>query len=86
MTLDPEPLFQRLIDDLPDDLHAHVFVVGSLAAAYHFRVELQRQGVNTEVVSGLMKDFVHHDRDRYLKAARAAANPAQKKALRVDRK
>jgi len=50
MTLDPEPLFQRLIDDLPDELHAHVFVVGSLAAAYHFRVELQRQGVNTKDV------------------------------------
>ena len=48
MTLDPEPLFKRLMDDLPDELHAHVFVVGSLAAAYHFRVRLQRQGVNTK--------------------------------------
>ena len=32
-------------------------------------------------VSGLIKDFVHYDRDRYLKAARAAANSMQKKAL-----
>ncbi len=48
MILDPEPLFQRLLDDLPDDLHAHIFVVGSLAAAYHFRMELQRQRVNTK--------------------------------------
>ena len=48
MTLDPEPLFQRLMDELPDELHTHVFVVGSLAVAYHFRVELQRQGVNTK--------------------------------------
>jgi hypothetical protein len=48
MALDPEPLFKRLVDDLPDESHAHVFVVGSLAAAYHFRVQLQRQGVNTK--------------------------------------
>ena len=48
MALDPELLFQRLMEDLPDDLHAHVFVVGSLAVAYHFRLELQRQGVNTK--------------------------------------
>jgi len=46
--LDPEPLFERLVHDLPADLHEHVFVVGSLAAAYHFRVQLERQGVNTK--------------------------------------
>ena len=46
--LDPEPLFDRLVSDLPSDLHEHIFVVGSLAAAYHFRVELMRQGVNTK--------------------------------------
>jgi hypothetical protein len=33
-------------------------------------------------VSGVIQDFVHHDRDRTLKEARAAASPAQKKALR----
>ncbi|MFC1708195.1 hypothetical protein ACFL59_15490 [Planctomycetota bacterium] len=38
-----------------------------------------------EVVSGSIKDFVHYDQDRYLKAARAAASPAQKKTLRGDR-
>ena len=48
MRLDPELLFQRLVDDLPTDLQEHAFVVGSLAAAYHFRVELRRQGVNTK--------------------------------------
>ncbi len=46
--LDPEPLFARLMNDLPEELHSHVFVVGSLAAAYHFRAELQRRGVNTK--------------------------------------
>ena len=46
--LDPEPLFARLVDALPADVQDHVFVVGSLAVAYHFRVELQRQGVNTK--------------------------------------
>jgi hypothetical protein len=34
------------------------------------------------VISCLINDFVPYDRDRYLKAARAAASPAQKKALR----
>ena len=48
MPLDPEPLFRRLLNALPDEMHAHIYVVGSLAAAYHFRVELQRQGVNTK--------------------------------------
>jgi hypothetical protein len=33
-------------------------------------------------VRSVLKDFVHHDRDRYLKAARSAATAAQKKALR----
>ena len=46
--LDPERIFDRLVNDLPADLHDHVFVVGSLAAAYHFRVELHQQGVNTK--------------------------------------
>lgn len=48
MILDPEPLFGRLTADLPDELHHHVFVVGSLAAAYHFRAELQQDGVATK--------------------------------------
>ena len=46
--LEPEPLFEQLVSDLPSALHEHVFVVGSLAAAYHFRVELRQQGVNTK--------------------------------------
>ena len=46
--LDPEALFERLARDVPAGLHEHVFVVGSLAAAYHFRVALERQGVNTK--------------------------------------
>ncbi|MHC4956385.1 MAG: hypothetical protein ACYTGZ_21295 [Planctomycetota bacterium] len=46
--LDPELLFEQLAEALPDDVHDHVFVVGSLAAAYHFRVKLDQQGVNTK--------------------------------------
>ena len=48
MLLDPEQLFQRLMEDLPIELQSDIFVVGSLAAAYHFRVKLQQQGVNTK--------------------------------------
>lgn len=33
-------------------------------------------------VQGVIKEFVHYDRDRYLKSARAAASRAQKKVLR----
>lgn len=46
--LDPVPLFERLARDLPADLHGNAIVVGSLAAAYHFRDRLQRRGVNTK--------------------------------------
>lgn len=46
--LDPEALFQQIAGDLPDELRAHVFVVGSLAAAYQFRRQLQGRGVNTK--------------------------------------
>lgn len=46
--LDPEALFELLVADLPQALREHVFVVGSLAAAYHFRVVLEGRGVNTK--------------------------------------
>ncbi len=46
--LNPDLLFARLIQDLPPDLHGDLFVVGSLAAAYHYRVKLAGRGVNTK--------------------------------------
>jgi hypothetical protein len=46
--LDPKKLFRRLADDLPKALHKHVFIVGSLAAAYHFRSALEGRAVNTK--------------------------------------
>lgn len=46
--LDPKKLFRRLADDLPKTLHKHVFIVGSLAAAYHFRSALEGRAVNTK--------------------------------------
>jgi hypothetical protein len=46
--LDPVLLFRTLCTDIPADLRRDVFVTGSLAAAYAFRVRLQGQAVNTK--------------------------------------
>jgi len=46
--LDPVQLFRTLCKDIPADLRADVFVTGSLAAAYAFKVCLAGQAVNTK--------------------------------------
>lgn len=46
--LDPKGLFARLSQDIPRPLQRHVFIVGSLAAAYHFRTSLKGRAVNTK--------------------------------------
>lgn len=46
--LDPAPLFALIAKQVPDDLLKNILVVGSLAAAYHFRDKLAGSGVNTK--------------------------------------
>lgn len=46
--LDPRRLFRRLAGEIPRALRKHVLIVGSLAAAYHFRAQLERRAVNTK--------------------------------------
>jgi hypothetical protein len=46
--LDPTALFGRISRDIPARLLRHVFVTGSLAAAYAFKVKLKSQAVNTK--------------------------------------
>lgn len=46
--LDPKKLFQRIARDVPASLHPHLFVTGSLAAAYHYRKQLRGEGINTK--------------------------------------
>ncbi|MDO9020711.1 MAG: hypothetical protein Q8S73_15975 [Deltaproteobacteria bacterium] len=46
--LDPEEVTRLLAKQLPESLHPHLLLVGSLAAAYHFRESLDRRGVNTK--------------------------------------
>ena len=46
--LNPQVLFARIARDVPTDLHQHLFVTGSLAAAYHFSDQLQEQSLNTK--------------------------------------
>ncbi len=46
--LDPADVFRRLHQDFPEPLRRHIFVVGSLAAAYHFRAALEDHAVNTK--------------------------------------
>ena len=46
--LNPTELFERIAEDVPTDLHGHLFVTGSLATAYHFRAQLREQAINTK--------------------------------------
>ena len=46
--LDPRQLFARLVADIPEECRGHVFVTGSLAAAYHYAAVLRGRGINTK--------------------------------------
>ncbi|WLD13989.1 hypothetical protein [Planctellipticum variicoloris] len=46
--LDPQQLFVRIAQDIPQELRQHLFVTGSLAAAYHYKARLGGQGINTK--------------------------------------
>lgn len=46
--LDPTQLFERIAQDVPTALQKHLFVTGSLAAAYHYKAMLQGQAINTK--------------------------------------
>ena len=48
MSIAPAHLFDMVAATVPKDLHQHVLVVGSLAAAYHHRERLGKQAVNTK--------------------------------------
>jgi hypothetical protein len=46
--LDPEFLFSSLAKTIPQKLHQHMIMVGSLATAYQFRKKLAQPAVNTK--------------------------------------
>lgn len=46
--LDPQRLFRYLAKEIPRSLHRDIYIVGSLAAAYHYRSHLGRRAVNTK--------------------------------------
>jgi hypothetical protein len=46
--LDPHALFALLAREIPAELHPHLFLTGSLAAAYQFADQLQNQAVSTK--------------------------------------
>ncbi len=46
--LEPERLFEVIAGQVPADLYPHILLVGSLAAAYHYRQALGHRGVNTK--------------------------------------
>lgn len=48
MTLDPKQLFELVAKHVPEELHEHILIVGSLAVAYHYRADLEAQAVNTK--------------------------------------
>lgn len=46
--LDPKVLFQLVANHLPDELHDNVLIVGSLAAAYFYRDQIETGSINTK--------------------------------------
>jgi hypothetical protein len=69
--VDPEAFFRLVTAHLPPELQPHILVVGSLAAAYHHRAELQRrglQGVRTKDV-----DLIIHPAGAVAECRRIAA-------------
>jgi hypothetical protein len=46
--LDPARIFSRICRDIPKTLRDHIIVMGSLAAAYEYRVELQSRALHTK--------------------------------------
>lgn len=44
----PKMIFEMITDHVPKDLHDNMLIVGSLAAAYHYREQLQTRAVNTK--------------------------------------
>jgi hypothetical protein len=46
--LDPRVVFDLIAHHVPKDLHKHVLIAGSLAAAYHHRTQLVDGAVNTK--------------------------------------
>ncbi len=53
--LDPKVLFEMIASHLPVELHENVLIVGSLAAAYHYRHKLQTRAVNTKDADVVVK-------------------------------
>src|SRR5689334_2454525 len=46
--VDPRAIFERLTKELPAELREHVYVIGSLAGAFHYASELSVGGVKTK--------------------------------------
>ncbi len=46
--LDPSLIFDVIATEIPVDLHDHILIVGSLAAAYHYRDRLRADAINTK--------------------------------------
>jgi hypothetical protein len=47
-TVNPAILFDLIGHDIPGDLHPNILIVGSLAAAYHYKDQLDGGGVHTK--------------------------------------
>jgi len=46
--LDPRAVFSLIAAQLPAEVREHVLIIGSLAAAYHYRARLRIDTVNTK--------------------------------------
>ena len=83
----------RHIDDAPDDVVFFADEAGSWQVGVNWEEVLPpyfaslaataEADTYASAVASVVDDFVGHDHSRYLRAARAAANPDQKKALRA---
>ncbi len=57
-SLDPNVIFDMIASQVPADLHDNVLVIGSLAAAYHYRTRIGAVAINTkdaDVVTHLLE-------------------------------
>ena len=64
--LDPKELFERIAKDVPQALHRHLFVTGSLAAAYHYQAQLQGRAINTKDADLVVHSAGHVDSCRQM--------------------
>jgi hypothetical protein len=72
--LDPSAIFALIAAQLPKDLHDHLLIIGSLAAAYHYKDKLFVDTVNTKDADVVVQPAGAIEECRTIAARLVAAN------------